>query len=162
MSKGFLETPIGILEITAEDGKIIEIELVRGEAFCSEVYRSAEGDFLEQDKSAIDEAKKQLTEYFTGDRKDFNLDIELRGTEFQKKVWKVLMTIPYGTTLSYGQVADAAGKPGGQRAAGIAAGRNPLLIVVPCHRVIRADGSIGGFSCGVDTKFILQKTEGIL
>ena len=158
MSKGFLETVIGILEITAENGKIVRIDLVTGkaESDCVEICRST------ADEDAINETKKQLYEYFSGLRKEFSLDIELRGTDFQKSVWNVLQTIPYGKTMSYAEVAAAAGKPAGQRAAGNAVGKNPLLIVVPCHRVIRTDGSIGGFSSGIDAKIILQKTEGIL
>jgi len=151
-----LETPLGVLEIVAESGKIIRIDLVRGEPECAETCQST------ADKSAIGEAKKQLAEYFAGSRQEFDLDIELRGTDFQKAVWTVLRAIPYGRTLSYAEVAAAAGKPKAQRAAGNAVGKNPLLIVVPCHRVIKADGSLGGFSSGIDAKIILQKTEGIL
>lgn len=156
MSKGFLETPLGILEIVEESGKIVRIDLMRGEADCVETCQNV------ADECAIKEAKKQLTEYFDGSRQDFDLDTELRGTDFQKAVWTVLKAIPYGRTLSYAEVAAAAGKPKAQRAAGNAVGKNPLLIVVPCHRVIKADGSLGGFSSGIDAKIILQKTEGIL
>ena len=156
MSKGFLETILGTLEITAENGKITGIELLRGKSDNVEGCRNAE------DGAAIERAKIQLTEYFDGNRQTFNLDIELRGTDFQKSVWNVLRTIPYGKTMSYAQVAAAAGRPKAQRAAGSNIGKNPLLIVVPCHRVIKADGSLGGFGAGIENKIILQEIEGIL
>ncbi|MBQ6900660.1 MAG: methylated-DNA--[Firmicutes bacterium] len=155
MSKGFLETPMGTLEIMAESGKITGVELLRGKAECVEEFTD------ELDCSEIMKAKKQLTEYFDGNRQTFDLNIELRGTDFQVAVWNVLMTIPYGQTMSYGQVAAAAGKPKAQRAAGSNIGKNPLLIVVPCHRVISGDGSLGGFSSGIENKIILQKIENI-
>jgi len=156
MSKGFLETPIGTLEIMAVSGKITGVELLRGEAEYVEEFTD------ELDCSEIIKAKKQLTEYFDGNRQTFDLNIELRGTDFQVAVWNVLMTIPYGQTMSYGHVAAAAGRPKAQRAAGSNIGKNPLLIVVPCHRVISGDGSLGGFSSGIENKIILQKLEGII
>ena len=156
MSKGFLETILGTLEITAENGKITGVELLRDKSDNIEDCRNAE------DGSAIEKTKTQLTEYFDGNRQEFDLDIELRGTDFQKSVWNVLRTIPYGKTMSYAQVAAAAGRPKAQRAAGSNIGKNPLLIVVPCHRVIKADGSLGGFGAGIENKIILQEIEGIL
>ena len=156
MSKGFLETILGILEITAENGKITGVELLRDKSDNIEDCRNAE------DGAAIERAKTQLTEYFDSKRQEFDLDIELRGTDFQKSVWNVLRTIPYGRTMSYAQVAAAAGRPKSQRAAGSNIGKNPLLIVVPCHRVIKADGSLGGFGAGIENKIILQEIEGIL
>jgi len=162
MSKGFLETPMGTLEIMAVSGKITGVELLRGKAECVEECRNVEEFTDELDCSEIMKAKKQLAEYFDGNRQTFDLNIELRGTDFQVAVWNVLMTIPYGQTMSYGQVAAAAGKPKAQRAAGSNIGKNPLLIVVPCHRVISGDGSLGGFSSGIENKIILQKVEGII
>jgi len=162
MSKGFLETPMGTLEIMAVSGKITGVELLRGKAECVEECRNVEEFTDELDCSEIMKAKKQLAEYFDGNRQTFDLNIELRGTDFQVAVWNVLMTIPYGQTMSYGQVAAAAGKPKAQRAAGSNIGKNPLLIVVPCHRVISGDGSLGGFSSGIENKIILQKLEGII
>ena len=155
MSKGFLESPMGPLEITAECGKITKIELVHGMDEFVEDCRN------EADEQIIKSAKKQLTEYFDGSRQTFDLDIDLRGTEFQKSVWQVLMEIPYGRTMSYAEVAAAAGRPKAQRAAGSNIGKNPLLIVVPCHRVISADGSLGGFSAGIENKVILHRIENI-
>lgn len=105
-------------------------------------------------------AKKQLAEYFAGERKSFELPLAPDGTEFQKKVWKALCDIPYGQLRSYKAVAEAAGCPKGFRAVGGANNRNPIVIVIPCHRVIAADGSIGGYSDGIDIKRILLELEG--
>lgn len=161
MSKGFLDTPIGTLEIKAESGKIIGIDAVHVEPNCAAICRTSEMYAAEQDEFEIGRVKAQLTEYFAGKRRDFDVDIEFRGTDFQKKVWQTLLAIPYGKTMSYAQVAEAAGSPGAQRAAGSAIGKNPLLIVVPCHRVIRSDGGLGGFSAGIENKLILQRIENI-
>lgn len=107
-------------------------------------------------------AKKQLAEYFAGERKSFELHIAPDGTEFQKKIWKALCDIPYGQLRSYKEVAEAAGCPKGFRAVGGANNRNPIVIVIPCHRVIAADGSIGGYGDGIDMKRKLLELEGSL
>lgn len=107
-------------------------------------------------------AKKQLVEYFAGERKSFELPIAPDGTEFQKKVWKALCDIPYGQLRSYKEVAEAAGCPKGFRAVGGANNRNPIVIVIPCHRVIAADGSIGGYGDGIEMKRKLLELEGSL
>lgn len=103
------------------------------------------------------EAVRQLTEYFAGTRRDFSLPLSLHGTPFQLADWEALRLIPYGETRSYRQIAELIGNPKACRAVGGANHRNPVLIVVPCHRVIAADGSLGGYGCGLDTKrFLLQ------
>ena len=106
-------------------------------------------------------AAAQLDEYFAGVRQDFDLPIELRGTEFQLQVWQALGAIPYGQTLSYGELAEQVGRPGAARAIGGAVGANPLPIVIPCHRVMGKDGSITGYSGGdgVSTKRRLLDLE---
>jgi len=104
-------------------------------------------------------AAEQLREYFRGQRSDFDLKLDLRGTPFQKRIWQCLREIPYGSTWSYAQLAERAGSPRGCRAAGQANGRNPIAIIVPCHRVIAADGSLGGFSSGLDYKIRLLALE---
>lgn len=154
MNRDYLKTPIGVLRIETENDKIREIYLLR------------DGEHITDEPCAkdplIDEAKRQLTEYFEGKRTIFNLELDFgAGSEFQQRVWKTLTEIPYGETMSYGQVAEAAGSPKGARACGNAVGANPFLIVVPCHRVIKGDGTIGGFSSGLDKKKILFGVEGI-
>ena len=107
----------------------------------------------------LDRAESQLAEYFRGTRREFDLDLDLAGTAFQRSAWEVLRTIPYGATLSYGQQAAALGDPAKARAVGAANGRNPLSIVVPCHRVVAAGGALTGFAGGLDTKAWLLDHE---
>lgn len=106
-----------------------------------------------------DRAMEQLREYFSGQRKQFELPYELRGTEFQKKVWAALEAIPYGQTRSYREIAQAVGNPKAVRAVGAANGKNPMWIVVPCHRVIGADGGLTGYAGGVELKRVLLELE---
>ncbi|HXE91802.1 MAG TPA: methylated-DNA--[protein]-cysteine S-methyltransferase [Terriglobales bacterium] len=105
---------------------------------------------------------KQLEEYFAGVRREFTLPLDLRGTEFQKRCWQALLEIPYGRTRSYAEVARAVGKPRAFRAVGLANNRNPIAIVVPCHRVIGKDGSLTGYGGGLDVKEELLRLEGAL
>lgn len=105
-------------------------------------------------------ARKQLEEYFAGKRRRFDLPLVLGGTAFQREVWRELMRIPYGETRSYGQIAEALGRPGAARAVGRAVGANRLLVVIPCHRVIDASGGLGGFAGGLAAKRFLLELEG--
>ncbi len=106
------------------------------------------------------ETQRQLSDYFAGKRREFSLPLDFVGTEFQKKVWKALLTIPYGETRSYGQIADQIGNPKAVRAVGAANGKNPISIIAPCHRVIGADGTLTGFAGGLDAKSCLLQLEG--
>ena len=108
------------------------------------------------------EARRQLDDYFAGTRRDFDLPLSPRGTEFQRNVWRTLAAIPYGSTWSYRDLAQRIGRPAAMRAVGAANGRNPLPIVLPCHRVIGADGSLTGFGGGLPTKAFLLRLEGSL
>ena len=103
---------------------------------------------------------KQLAEYFAGERRSFDLELDLDGTPFQKRVWEELLTIPYGETVTYGELAERVGRPDVIRAVGGAVGRTPAPIVVPCHRVIGADGSLTGYGGGLDRKAALLRLEG--
>ncbi|MGH3385667.1 MAG: methylated-DNA--[protein]-cysteine S-methyltransferase [Nocardioidaceae bacterium] len=108
----------------------------------------------------LGEARAQLTAYFAGERRDFDLPLRAEGTEFQRRVWAQLRQIPYGSTMSYGEVAGELGLvPGASRAVGLANGRNPISIIVPCHRVIGADGSLTGYGGGIDRKRALLSLE---
>lgn len=107
----------------------------------------------------LKEAAKQLEEYFKGKRKDFNLPLEPNGTEFQKRVWEVLQTIPYGDTWSYKQVAEKIGNPRASRAVGMANNKNPIAIFIPCHRVVGANGKLVGYAGGLEIKEYLLKIE---
>ncbi len=111
----------------------------------------------------LKELLRQLTQYFQGSRREFDLPLDLRGTTFQREVWDALQTIPYGTTISYGQLAAKIGRAGGNqsRAVGNANGRNPIAIIVPCHRVIGSDGSLTGYAGGLWRKQALLSLEGV-
>jgi len=106
------------------------------------------------------ETERQLKEYFAGQRKEFALKLDLAGTAFQRKVWNALLTIPFGETRSYGQIAKQIGSPGAVRAVGAANGRNPVSIIAPCHRVIGSTGKLTGFAGGLDAKAYLLALEG--
>jgi methylated-DNA-[protein]-cysteine S-methyltransferase len=103
--------------------------------------------------------RTQLAEYFSGERKDFDLPLKLNGTEFQVSVLEALLEIPYGETTSYGAIAKQIGRPKAVRAVGAANGRNPIPIIVPCHRVIGSSGDLTGFGGGLDTKEALLRLE---
>jgi methylated-DNA-[protein]-cysteine S-methyltransferase len=105
------------------------------------------------------EAARQLKDYFAGRRTRFDLKLDFRGTDFQKKVWKALLTIPHGETRSYAQIARQIGKPKAVRAVGAANGRNPISIIAPCHRVIGSNGALTGFAGGLDAKQLLLDLE---
>lgn len=141
------ETVLGDVTFVEEDGALLAISMK-----CSE-----EG--IEQETPLIQEAFRQITEYLRGERKVFGLPIRMRGTDFQKQVWRALLDIPYGETRSYKQIAVAIGNPKGMRAVGMANNRNPFLIVVPCHRVIGANGSLVGYGEGLEMKEFLLRLE---
>jgi methylated-DNA-[protein]-cysteine S-methyltransferase len=107
----------------------------------------------------LEQSEKQLDEYFRGSRQRFELPLELRGTEFQQKVWTELGNIPFGETWSYRELADRIGNPGAVRAVGTANGRNPICILIPCHRVIRISGDLGGYAGGLENKARLLELE---
>ena len=116
-------------------------------------------DPLEGSSPLIKQAAQQLTEYFQRERRQFQIPLDLRGTSFQKRIWTELLSIPYGTTISYGEVARRIGRPRASRAVGSAVGNNPMLIIVPCHRIIAHDGSLAGFRGGFLNKRKLLKLE---
>lgn len=111
------------------------------------------------DDGVLDAAVTQLAEYFSGKRATFSLQVAPRGTEFQRRVWQALAEIPYGATWSYGELAKHVGRPSASRAVGAANGRNPISIIVPCHRVIGADGSLTGYGGGFERKAALLELE---
>lgn len=143
---GYMDSPMGPIRMEAGETAIRRVDLVekKGEPRENEVIRKC---------------REELEEYFHGKRKTFDLPLAPRGTAWQEKVWKVLETIPYGTTTSYGIVAEKAGNPKASRAAGGAIHNNPILILIPCHRVIGKDGSLTGFGAGLDNKKYLLELE---
>ena len=145
--KFYYKSPIGILEIELGNDTIQRLRVVES---CSKISERT-GYF-----AAV---AKQLDEYFVGKRTKFELNIYPKGTEFQKKVWVELLKIPYGKTKSYQQIAEAVGKPKAQRAVGSACNKNPILLIIPCHRVVSKTGKLTGFACGIDRKEQLLKLE---
>jgi O-6-methylguanine DNA methyltransferase len=117
---------------------------------------------FEESASALRPYARELEEYFSGRRRQFTFALDLRGTDFQRACWQALVAIPYGETRSYGDIARAVGRPQGFRAVGMANNRNPVAIVVPCHRVIASDGSLCGYGGGLDVKRKLLELEGAL
>ena len=143
------ESPLGTLLLVAEAGKIVRLALPGA---------TPDPSWARDDKAFAD-ARKQLADYFAGKRRDFDLPLAPRGTKFEMKVWNALREIPYGETVSYADIARAIGNPHGARAVGQANGRNPIAIVVPCHRVIASGGKIGGYGGGVPAKRKLLALE---
>ncbi len=151
MHRTVVDTPIGPVGLVASDTAVSAV-LFNGRRV------RAEGG-----SKVLDEAARQLRAYFAGDLVSFDLPLELHGTEFQRRCWLALASIPYGQTVSYGEQARRLGLgPDAARAVGAANGRNPLPIVLPCHRVIGADGSLTGFGGGLDVKRHLLEHEGAL
>lgn len=148
MTTRWMDTPIGGLRLHADGDKLVAIDfdaVVDGER--------VESDFLET-------AEQQLTEYFAGERTEFDLPLAAQGTEFQHRVWDELMKVPFGETASYGEISKRLGLDRrGPRAVGMANGRNPIPIIVPCHRIIGADGSLTGYAGGLDKKVHLLSLE---
>jgi len=142
----YLKSPIGILRITADNVAIKNVFVA------SEICD-------EKENTLTKEVKRQLNRYFSGKSKEFDFPINPDGTDFQKRVWRELVSIPYGKTVSYGRIACALGCPKGARAVGNAVGKNRVLIIIPCHRVIYGDGRIGGFSGDIKNKIALLRHE---
>ena len=151
------DSPVGRLLLAADDEALRLIE------FASPRHPMAQTNAWEEGDSAIlRETRAQVGEYFDGRRRQFDLPLGPRGTDFQRTVWFALAEIGYGETISYAQLAARVGKSSAMRAVGAANGRNPLPIVLPCHRVIGADGSLTGFGGGLPTKRFLLELEGAL
>lgn len=111
------------------------------------------------DSPSLDRLERQLADYFQGKRQDFDVPLDFAGSDFEKSTWRQLLKIPYGETRSYGQIAEIIGKPGASRAVGHANGANPIAVVIPCHRVIRSGGDLGGYGGGIDRKKWLLELE---
>jgi methylated-DNA-[protein]-cysteine S-methyltransferase len=151
-----IQSPVGDLRLVANDEALIAVNWENGKSKGARFGTLVEND----NHPVILETERQLKEYFGGKRKTFSLKLELIGTQFQKDVWQMLLTIPFGETRSYGELARRLGNPRATRAVGAANGRNPIPIVVPCHRVIGASGKLTGFGGGLHVKAQLLELEG--
>jgi len=149
----YLDTPIGELLLAGDDDALCLVSFPEGS-----MRRDPDPEWIYNEKPfAL--ARQQLTEYFAGERREFDLPLKLSGTEFQMSVLHALQHIPYGETTSYAEIAERIGRPKAVRAVGAANGRNPLPIIVPCHRVIGSHGELTGFGGGLDTKEALLRLE---
>ena len=148
----YYESELGLIGIAEKDSKITHL-FFQNESFPLDGY-------IERETTVLSDASKQLKEYFEGSRKEFDLPLAPEGTEFMQRVWKALLTIPYGETRSYKQIAELAGNVKACRAVGMANNRNPISILIPCHRVVGADGSLVGYGGGLDKKVRLLELEG--
>jgi methylated-DNA-[protein]-cysteine S-methyltransferase len=149
-----MESPLGTLTLVNTDGVLSGL-------YMPEHKRGPRPEALgTRVRSGFEQAVSELQEYFGKNRTQFTLPLAPEGTDFQQRVWKILRSIPHGETRTYAQLADAIGNPAAIRAVGLANGRNPISIVVPCHRVIGSDGSLTGYAGGLDRKRFLLELEG--
>ncbi len=143
----YLETSIGLMEIVCEDEFLIGLKLV------------LEKNHRVNENKTSREVKSQILEYLNGSRKTFSVPFKLNGTDFQKKVYEETLKIPYGSTKTYGEIANSIGNPKSTRAVGMVLGKNPIWIIMPCHRVIGKNRKLTGFAGGIDKKLSLLKLE---
>jgi len=151
----FLESPYGRMLLVASDRGLAGIYF-EGQKYDVPVQPEWRRD---THHSVLRQTRRELTEYFAGERKRFDIALAAEGTPFRQSVWNAISTVEFGTTITYGELARRAGVPGSARAAGAATGRNPLTIVVPCHRIIGADGALTGYAGGLDRKRALLALE---
>lgn len=148
----YYNSPLGVIKVVSNSEALTRL------SFEDKPHYSTQND----SPAILSKALSQLDEYFKGYRRTFSLSLSPKGTTFQQSVWKTLQQIPYGQTVSYGKLARRLGNPNKVRAVGKANGKNPIPIIIPCHRVIGADNSLVGYSGGIDRKKYLLKHEGAL
>ncbi|MDW4905388.1 methylated-DNA--[protein]-cysteine S-methyltransferase [Streptomyces sp. ADMS] len=148
-----IDSPYGPLTLVADDGALCGLYMV------DQRHRPPQENFGVREDTPFGESIDQLKAYFQGELKEFTIELRLSGTPFQRSVWEQLCRIPYGETRSYGELADALGNPKASRAVGLANGRNPVGIIVPCHRVVGADGGLTGYGGGLERKQRLLDLE---
>lgn len=153
MNSCIYKSPIGLLNICEENNKLTQLHLLQNES------EASLSQSFTHHSDLLYEAYKQLDEYFKGKRRQFDLPLSYAGTPFQQRVWEELQKIPYGETRSYEEIAIGAGSPKAVRAVGQANHKNPIMIVIPCHRVIHKNGDIEGFGCGTAVKKYLLDLE---
>ncbi|KAA0119952.1 methylated-DNA--[protein]-cysteine S-methyltransferase [Mycolicibacterium sp. P9-22] len=147
-----MDSPVGLLTLAGVDGRLAHLRME------DQTYEPSRAGW-EVDDAAFPEAVEQLDAYFAGTLTEFDLDLHFEGTPFQRRVWEALLTIPYGETRTYGEIAVQVGSPTAFRAVGLANGHNPIGIIVPCHRVIGANGSLTGYGGGLNRKRALLDME---
>src|ERR1700747_3752943 len=147
-----IDNPVGLLTLAGRDGTLAHLRMI------GQTHEPSRAGW-ERDDDAFTDVVEQLGGYFAGELTTFDVELVLAGTQFQRRVWAALQTIPYGQTRSYGEIAAQIGAPSASRAVGLANGRNPIGIIVPCHRVIGASGSLTGYGGGLDRKRALLELE---
>jgi methylated-DNA-[protein]-cysteine S-methyltransferase len=148
-----MDSPIGQLTLVGSEGNLSGLYMTE------QRYRPEEAIFGERDNALFAEVVSQLEEYFAGERTEFTVPLAPRGTAFQQVVWDALRKVPYGETVTYGELAERIGRPGAARAVGHANGHNPIGIIVPCHRVVGSTGALTGYAGGVPRKRFLLDHE---
>ena len=151
----YMNSPVGRLRLIANEKALVAVLWENEQPKRIQLAEL----MVEPEHPVLLQVRQQLEEYFEGNRQRFDIPLDFAGTEFQKLVWTELLKIPYGQTRSYGQIAQAIGRPKAMRAVGAANGRNPISIIAPCHRVIGASGALTGFAGGLDNKTILLNLE---
>jgi methylated-DNA-[protein]-cysteine S-methyltransferase len=148
-----MDSPIGELLLVGDGRALHGLHMQEGRTAASvnPEWRPADEPFAD--------VRRQLSEYFDGERDEFDVPLAMTGTPFQRRVWQALQRIPYGETTTYGELARRLGRPSASRAVGLANGRNPIAVIVPCHRVIGSDGSLTGYGGGVERKRLLLELE---
>lgn len=149
MYKKVIDSPVGKIEIIEENEKITELN----------IYNEKKNNIIEKDTKLLLETQKQLKEYFEGKRTKFEIPLNPKGTEFMKKVWKELLKIPYGEVRTYKEIAEKVGNSKASRAVGMANNKNPIPIIIPCHRVIGSNNKLVGYALGLDMKKYLLDLE---
>jgi O-6-methylguanine DNA methyltransferase len=167
VAQSIFETPVGPLFISATDKGVRVLSFIEGyrheghmDNLAQDAQAKAPSAYEQAALSIIDMTQEQLTQYFEGGRREFDIPLDLKGTAFQTRVWQAIAAIPFGETASYSEVAMSAGAPNAYRAAGTACGANPVVILVPCHRVVGTDRGLHGFGGGLDIKVWLLRHEG--
>ena len=153
MYKKVMNSPVGKIEIIEENEKIVELNIY------NEEKNEKKNNIIEKDTKLLLEVEKQLKEYFEGKRIKFEIPLNPKGTEFMKKVWKELLKIPYGETRTYKEIAEKIGNSKASRAVGMANNKNPIPIIIPCHRVIGSNNKLVGYALGLDMKQYLLDLE---
>lgn len=148
-----IDSPVGALTLAGVGSMLMHLRMT------DQTHEPDRGGWQPATTGAFSAAVEQIDSYFAGELTEFDVALELHGTEFQRRVWAALKTIPYGETRSYGDIATQIGAPGASRAVGLANGRNPISIIVPCHRVVGSTGSLTGYGGGLDRKQLLLALE---
>ena len=143
MIVGYFKSPIGIVRVSGAPGAVVSVDIQKNVRVVQTARKT---------RGAVGQALRELREYFTGRRKKFSVKLAVRGTPFQKKIWRAMRRIPHGSTVSYREIARRSGRARAARAAGRAAGANRLCILIPCHRVVASAGGLGGYAHGLRRK----------